>query len=69
MSGYTVRRQANTTYDVTVQGMGHHPTVELVLWFAREAQKAVDEGMDPKTQVRIDGSKIRAVSTVTQEIP
>lgn len=49
----TVKNTIQKRIDLSVTSANSYLTIETLLWFAREAQKAVDEGMDPKTRVSI----------------
>lgn len=69
MSGVEVRRTHNTSIRVEVQAYGNRLTVDLLLWFAREAQRAVDAGLPITTEVKIEGSRISASSVLVEVIP
>lgn len=75
MSGVTVRNTMQKRIDVEITAAGNRVTVDMLLWFAREAEKAIKEGMDPTTEVRINnqsgvnGVHIKAVDTVVVEVP
>jgi hypothetical protein len=72
MSGMTVKRTNNTHIQVETQGSQNRLTVDLLLWFAREAQKAVDAGMPLDTEVRVQGEfqkRLVANAVLSQEIP
>ena len=75
MSGFEIKRTANTYLRVETQATGNRVTAEHFLWFARELQKAVDAGMPTDTEVMIhnptgvSGVTITAKTTLFQEIP
>jgi hypothetical protein len=72
MTGFEIKRTNNTHLRVETQGTRNQLTVDLVLWFAREAQKAVDAGMPTDTVVTVQGEyqkRLVATATLTQEIP
>lgn len=69
MSGLEVQRTAQTKLVVQTTSMRNHLTVDTLLWFAREAQKAVDLGMPLDTRVDVTAGRLHARHVIVQEIP
>jgi hypothetical protein len=76
MSTLEIKRTNNTAISVnTSAATGSRITVDHVLWFARELQKAVDAGMPMDTEVKIrnesgvNGVSISARAVLVQDIP
>lgn len=66
-SGFTLTNQHHKNLAVQVSGTTNTLTVDVVLWFAREAQKAVLAGMPPDTPVTIERSRMTARASLTRE--